>query len=76
MLLMDIGDAMAIYFSSFLSTMILSKIFLKEREVIYKILCGVMILAGIILVLKPSSQIYHSKIIIHHPKQVVDTVEI
>ena len=55
MLLMDIGDAMAIYFSSFLSTMILSKIFLKEKVGIYKILCGVMILAGIILVLKPSS---------------------
>ena len=43
MLLMDIGDAMAIYFSSFLSTMILSKIFLKEKVGIYKILCGVMI---------------------------------
>ena len=52
-LLMEIGDAMAIYFSSFLSTMILSKIVLKERIGYYKTLCGMMILAGILLVLKP-----------------------
>ena len=56
--LMNIGDAMAIYFSSFLPTMILSKLFLKERIGLYRILCGMMILTGIILVLKPFSIIY------------------
>ena len=56
--LMNIGDAMAIYFSSFLPTMILSKLFLKERIGLYRILCGMMILTGIILILKPFSIIY------------------
>ena len=56
--LMNIGDAMAIYFSSFLPTMILSRIFLKEKIGLYKILCASMILTGIILVLKPSLIIY------------------
>ena len=55
--LMNIGDAMAIYFSSFLPTMILSKLFLKERIGLYRILCGMMTLTGIILVLKPFSVI-------------------
>ena len=51
-MMMDIGDALTCYFSAFLPTMILSRIFLKEKIGIYKICCGIITIAGIILILK------------------------
>jgi drug/metabolite transporter (DMT)-like permease len=56
---MDIGDALTCFFSAFLPTMILSRIFLKEKIGIYKIFCGIITIAGLVLILKvPDTDIH------------------
>ena len=50
---MPLGDAMTIILSSVLPTIILAAIFLKERLRLYKILCSILVVAGIVLVLRP-----------------------
>ena len=50
---MPLGDAMVIILSSVLPTVILSRIFLKERLKLYKLICTVLILCGIILITRP-----------------------
>ena len=50
---MPLGDAMAIILSGVLPTIIFARIFLKERFKLYKLICTVLILAGIILVTRP-----------------------
>ena len=59
--MIHIGDATTIYFSNFLPTMILSKIFLKEKIGIFKILFGLMGMVGLILVVKSSTLNIHGK---------------
>ena len=50
---MPLGDAMTIILSSVLPTMILSAIFLKERLRLYKSSCAILVVAGIVLVIRP-----------------------
>ena len=50
---MPLGDAMTIILSSVLPTIILAAIFLKERLRLYKILCSILVVTGIVLVLRP-----------------------
>ena len=50
---MPLGDAMAIILSGVLPTMIFSRIFLKERLKLYKLICTLFIISGIILVTRP-----------------------
>ena len=50
---MPLGDAMVIILSSVLPTVILSRIFLKERLKLYKLICTVVIICGIILITRP-----------------------
>ena len=50
---LPLGDAMAILFSNVITTMIMAAIFLGERIRAFKIVCGIMVVAGIILVVKP-----------------------
>ena len=50
---MPLGDAMTIILSGVLPTMIISRIFLKERLKLYKIVCAVLIISGIILITRP-----------------------
>ena len=53
MTFMPIGDASAIIFSSPLPSMLLSRAFLKERLGLYKIICGLVLYLGVVLVLQP-----------------------
>ena len=50
---MPLGDAMTIILSSVLPTVILAAIFLKERLRLYKILCSIIVVTGIVLVIRP-----------------------
>ena len=56
-----LGDAMTIILSSVLPTMVFSSIFLKERLRLYKILCAVIVIFGIILVARPPFLFKHVK---------------
>ena len=59
--MIHIGDVTTIYFSNFLPIMILSKIFLKEKIGIFKIICGLMGIVGLILIIKSSTSILPEK---------------
>ena len=50
---MPFGDAMTIIFSSPVSTIILSNIFLKETCGVYRFACAILLMNGIILVVQP-----------------------
>ena len=50
---MPLGDAMTIILSAVLPTVVLAAIFLKERLRLYKILCSILVITGIVLVLRP-----------------------
>ena len=50
---MPLGDAMTIIMSSVLPTMILAAIFLKERLRLYKLICAILVITGIVLVIRP-----------------------
>ena len=52
-ILMPIGDASAIIYSSTVPTMILANLFLGTKLKLYKICCGLCVVTGIILVIKP-----------------------
>ena len=52
--LMPLGDSSALIFSAPLSTVILSRIFLKTRLRLYKLCCVVIVMTGIILIVRPS----------------------
>ena len=51
--LLPLGDAMTILFSSCITTMIMAAIFLGERIRAFKIICGLLVVSGIILVVNP-----------------------
>ena len=51
--IMPLGDAMTIIMSSSLPTMVLAAIFLKERLRLYKLLCAILVITGIVLVIRP-----------------------
>ena len=48
-----LGDAMTIILSAVLPVVVLAAIFLKERLRLYKILCSILVVTGIVLVLRP-----------------------
>ena len=50
---MPLGDAMTIILSAVLPTLVLAAIFLRERLRLYKILCSILVVTGIVLVLRP-----------------------
>ena len=50
---MPLGDAMTIILSAVLPAVVLAAIFLKERLRLYKILCSILVVTGIVLVLRP-----------------------
>ena len=50
---MPLGDAITLLLSGVLPTIIFARIFLKERLKLYKIICTVLIITGIILVARP-----------------------
>ena len=50
---MPLGDAITILRSDALPTIIFASIFLKERLKLYKIICAVLIITGVILVTRP-----------------------
>ena len=50
---MPLGDAMTIILSAVLPVVVLAAIFLKERLRLYKILCSILVVTGIVLVLRP-----------------------
>ena len=52
--LMPLGDSSALIFSAPLSTVILSRIFLKTRLRLYKLCCVFIVMTGIILIVRPS----------------------
>ena len=51
---MPLGDSTALVFTAPLSTMILSCIFLKTNLRLYKICCGLIIMTGVTLMVRPS----------------------
>jgi drug/metabolite transporter (DMT)-like permease len=57
---MPIGDATAIIFSSPLPSMLLSRIFLKERLGLYMVTCGLVLYLGVLLVVHPPFLFHHS----------------
>ena len=50
---MPLGDSTAITLCSVLPTMIFASICLKERIRIYKAICGILVISGIVLVIRP-----------------------
>jgi drug/metabolite transporter (DMT)-like permease len=50
---MPLGDAMTIILSSVLPTIIIARIFLKERLKLCKLICTILIISGIVLVTRP-----------------------
>ena len=52
--MMPIGDAHALVFSAPLPTMLLSSVLFRTKVRIYKFLCAISVLSGIILIAKPS----------------------
>ena len=51
--IMPLGDAMTIIMSSSLPTMVLAAIFQKERLRLYKLICAILVITGIVLVIRP-----------------------
>ena len=50
---MPIGDAMAIIFSGALPTVLLARLFLREKLRLCRIICSALLVSGIILVVRP-----------------------
>ena len=63
---MPLGDAMAIIRSSALPTMVLAAIFQKERLRLYKLLCAILLITGIILVIRPPALFESSTDVVKH----------
>ena len=51
--LLPLGDAMAIIFSNVFTTMLMAAIFLNEKIRVFKATCGIFVVAGIMMVIKP-----------------------
>ena len=68
---MPLGDAMTIILSAVLPVVVLAALFLKERLRLYKILCSLLVLTGIVLVLRPPFLFQNS--VEHEKKQSINT---
>ena len=64
--IMPLGDAMTIILSSSLPTMVLAAIFQKERLRLYKLLCAILVITGIVLVIRPPALFESSTDIAKH----------
>ena len=63
---MPLGDAMAIIMSNALSTMVLAAVFQKERLRLYKLLCAILLITGIVLVIRPPAIFERSTDLVKH----------
>ena len=84
---MPLGDAMTIILSGVLPTVVFAAIFLKERLRLYKILCSILVVTGIVLVLRPPfifqnsvehemQQTFHASIPLTTNKTLTEKLEI